>query len=80
MGIKQISALINGKLYTFNEDDPDYVKDTTVQAEFPLEEGENIVKVIVHSFEKLSNEEDNSLNNFAYKTFVGKCTYNPAEE
>ena len=59
MGIKQISALINGKLYTFNEDDPDYVKDTTVQAEFPLEEGENIVKVIVHSFEKLSNEEDN---------------------
>ena len=80
MGIKQISALINDKLYVFNESDPEYVKDTVVQREFPLEEGENTVKVIVHSYEKLSEDEDDSLNNYAFKTFVGYCTYDPNEE
>ena len=80
MGIKQISALINDKLYTFSDKDPDYVKDTTLQKEFPLEEGENLVKVIVHSYEKLSDDEsDDSIMNYSYKTFVGTCTYTPGE-
>ena len=80
MGIKQISVLINGKLYIYNEQTAGYTKQTTAEVEYPLEPGENEVKIIVHSFEKLSKEDENSedtedsLNNYAYKTFVGTTT------
>ena len=50
-------------------------KENTKEVEYPLEEGENTVKIIVYCYEKLSDSEDESLDNYAYKTFVGHCTY-----
>ena len=47
MGIKQISVLINNKEYTYNEESADFTKQNEVQVEYPLEEGENTVKIIV---------------------------------
>ena len=75
MGIKQISVLINDKLYSYEESDPTFTKENTKEVEYPLEEGENTVKIIVYCYETLSDSEDESLDNYAYKTFVGHCTY-----
>ena len=71
MGIKQISVLINDELYIYNEESEGYSKQTTAEVEYPLEAGENVVKIIVHSYEKLSKEDDESLKNYSSKSFVG---------
>lgn len=79
-GFKQIEYIINNKKYVYNENFSQYDKNkTTVEFEFPLKEGENLVKVNAYSFEKTSETEDqeNPLKNYASKTFAGKCTYEP---
>lgn len=75
MGIKEVGVLVNDKLYTYNEKSRGYTNDTTVTLEYPLEEGENIIKIIAYSLEKLGEEESESLNNYSFKTYVGKCVF-----
>lgn len=78
-GFKQIEFIINTKKYVYNELYSKYDKNkTTVEFEFPLEEGENLVKVNAYSLEKLSEEgEENTLESYSSKTFAGNCTYEP---
>ena len=80
MGIKEVGVLINDKLYRYNEESPQYSNDTTITLEYPLEEGENLIKIVAYSLEKLSMDEDNSLNNYSYKTYVGKCVYEEEQQ
>lgn len=80
MGIKEIGVLINEQFYEFNEQSSDYTTDTTITLKYPLEEGENIIKVIAYSLEKLSDENVDSLDNYSFKTYVGKCTYGVEQE
>ena len=76
MGIKQAVVLINNKLYKYNETYSEYNREEKdVQLEYPLNEGENIVKIIAYSFEKLTDDDNEAISNFARKTYVGKCTY-----
>ncbi len=76
MGLKKIEIQINNKLYVYDESYSEYDKDkTTVQLDFPLQEGKNLVQVNAYSLEKLSEEDNEELENYSFKTFVGKCTY-----
>lgn len=76
MGFKKIEFLINKKLYVYDENYSKYDKNkTTVQLDFPLQEGENLVQVNAYSLEKLSDEDNEDLENYSSKTFTGKCTY-----
>lgn len=78
-GFKRIEYIINNKKYVYDEAFTKYDKNkTTVEFEFPLKEGENIVKVSAYSWEKLSEEDEvDILENYSSKTFIGKCTYEP---
>lgn len=78
MGFKRIDYFINDEKYSYDENSSDYDKEKTFKEwEFPLKEGDNVVKVLAFSLEPLSNEETDDLANYSYKTFAGKCTYNP---
>lgn len=78
MGFKQITYTINDNTYVYNEEYSKYEKDkTTVEFEFPLQEGENIIIVNAYSLEKLSEEDSDELENYANKSYGGKCKYNP---
>lgn len=78
MGFKKIEFIINNKKYVYDENYSNYDKNkTTVEFDFPLDEGENIVKVNAYSQEKLSEENNDELENYAFKKFAGKCTYEP---
>lgn len=79
MGFKEIEFVINKKVYKYNENYSKYDKNkTTVQYKFPLEVGNNIVQVNAYSLEKISeNDAENELENYAFKKFIGKCTYEP---
>ncbi|MGN1301905.1 MAG: hypothetical protein ACI4U9_05245 [Clostridia bacterium] len=78
MGFKKIEFIINNKKYVYDERFSKYDKDkTTVEFEFPLKQGENIVQVNAYSQEKLSDEDDENLDNYSFKRFTGKCTYEP---
>ena len=81
MGICEIGVLINEKFYSYNKETEGYSKDkTTVELEYPLEEGENTIKIIAYSFEKLSPQGEDSTNNYSSKFFIGQCTYDENEE
>lgn len=81
MGFKKIEFIINKKKYVYDENYSKYDKNkTTVQYEFPLEEGENKVQVTAYSLEKINDEDnqsENELDNYAFKRYTGKCTYQP---
>lgn len=78
MGFKQIEFIINKSKYVYNENYSKYDKNkTTVEFEFPLKEGENLVQVNAYSQEKLSDEDNEELESYAFKSFTGKCTYEP---
>ena len=78
MGFKRIEFIINKRKYVYDENYSRYDKNkTTVVFDFPLDEGENIVKVNAYSLEKLSEEDTDNLENYASKKFAGKCTYEP---
>ena len=78
MGFKKREFIINNKKYVYDERFSKYDKNkTTVEFEFPLKQGENIVQVNAYSQEKLSDEDDENLDNYSFKRFTGKCTYEP---
>lgn len=80
MGFKKIEFIINSKKYVYDEDYSKYEKTkTTVEFEFPLKEGENIVQINAYSLEKMSEDEEkvDQIENYAFKRFTGKCTYEP---
>ncbi len=75
-GFKKIEFIINNSKYVYDENYSSYDKnETTVEFDFPLKEGENIVQVNAYSLEKLSEEDIELLDNYAFKRFTGKCTY-----
>lgn len=77
-GFKQIEYIINDSKYLYDEKFSKYDKNkTTIELEFPLEEGENIVQITAYSLEKLSEEAGEELNNYAFKKYTGRCTYEP---
>lgn len=80
MGFKKIEYQVNDKLYVYDENYSGYDKEkTTMELEIPLVEGENLVRIKAYSLEKLSNEEteEDNVENYSSKTFLGKCTYTP---
>ena len=78
MGLKQIEYIINRKKYVYDEEYSKYNKNqTTVEFDFPLDEGENMVQITAYSLEKTSDSEVDELENYSTKTFIGKCTYEP---
>ena len=81
MGFKKIEFIINKKKYVYDEHYSKYDKNrTTVEFEFPLQEGENVIQINAYSLEKMTdenNETADELKNYAFKKFTGKCTYEP---
>lgn len=78
MGFKRIEYLINDDLYVYDENYSKYDKNKTImELEFLLNEGKNVIKVNAYSLEKLSNDEEEKLQNYSNKFFVGECTYEP---
>ena len=78
MGFKQIEFIINNSKYVYDENFSQYDKNRTeIELNFPLKEGENIVQVNAYSLEKLTDEEGEELENYAFKNFTGRCTYEP---
>ena len=78
MGFKKIEFIINNDVYVYDENFSKYDKNKTeVEFDFPLKEGENKVQVNAYSLEKVSENEGETLENYAFKKFTGKCTYEP---
>lgn len=78
MGFKKIEFIINNEKYVYDEEFSRYDQNkTTVEFDFPIKEGENIIQVNAYSMEKLSEEAEEELENYAFKRFTGKCTYEP---
>ena len=80
MGFKLIQYIVNDKVYEYGENYSKYDKDLkTMELDFPLKEGENIIQVNAYSLEKISDEEieADDLSNYSFKSFTGKCTYEP---
>ena len=78
MSFKQIEYIINDNYYVYDQNFSGYDDEkTTIEFDFPLKEGENIVQVIAYSLEFVSNEveDEDDLTNYASKMFTGKCTY-----
>ena len=75
-GFKQIEFIINDAKYVYNENFSKYDPNkTTVEFDFPLEEGENKVQVNAYSLERLTDEDGEELEKYSFKRFTGKCTY-----
>ena len=82
MGFKRIEYIINNDVYVYDENYSKYDKNkTTIELDFPIQEGENLVQVTAYSLEKLSEdvEDEDNLENYSSKTFTGKCTYEIGE-
>lgn len=78
MGFKKIEFIINNKKYIYDENYSKYDKNkTTIEFNFPLQSGENLVQINAYSLEKLSENDGEELENYAFKRFTGKCTYEP---
>ena len=78
MGFKKIEFIINNSVYVYDENFSKYDKNKTeVEFDFPLKEGENKVQVNAYSLEKMSEEQGETLENYAFNRFTGKCTYEP---
>ena len=77
---EEITGSIPTSLYIYDENLSGYSEATKeLNFDFPLKEGDNIVRVKAYSLEKLSSEGNDSLDNYAAKTFSGKCTYEPQQ-
>lgn len=77
-GFKRIEFIINNTLYVYDEEYSKYDKNkTTVEFEFPLQQGENLVQIKAYSLEKLTEDGEEKLENYSSKTYTGKCTYEP---
>lgn len=77
-GFKKIEFVINDALYVYDDEYSKYDKNkTTIELEFPLKEGENLVQVTAYSLEKIAEEQGDTLENYSSKVFTGKCTYEP---
>ena len=77
-GFKQIEFIINKSKYVYDESFSQYDKnETTIEIDFPLDEGENLVQVNAYSLERLTDEEGEELEKYSFKRFTGKCTYEP---
>lgn len=77
MGFKVIEFIINDLKYVYDEEFSQYDKNkTTIEFDFPLKEGENIVQINAYSLE-IAKEDGEGLENYAFKRFTGKCTYEP---
>ena len=80
MGFKMIQYIVNDKVYEYDEEYSKYDKNKkTIELDFPLKEGENLIQVNAYSLEKISDEEteEDDLANYSFKSFTGKCTYEP---
>jgi len=78
MGFKRIEFIINNSVYVYDENFSSYDKNKTeIGFDFPLKEGENKVQVNAYSLEKMSKNQEETLENYAFKRFTGKCTYEP---
>lgn len=78
MGFKKIEFIINNSVYVYDENFSKYDKNKTeVEFDFPLKEGENKVQINAYSLEKMSEDQGETLENYAFKRFTGKCTYEP---
>lgn len=78
MGFKKIEFIINNSVYVYDENFSRYDKNKTeISIDFPLKEGENKVQVNAYSFEKMSDDAEETLENYAFKRFTGECTYEP---
>lgn len=78
MGFKKIEFIINNSVYVYDEGFSQYDKNkTTVEFDFPLGEGQNLVQVNAYSLEKISEDQGDTLENYAFRRYTGKCTYNP---
>lgn len=78
MGFKKIEFIINNSVYVYDENFSKYDKNQkTVEFDFPLKEGDNKVQINAYSLEKISENEGETLENYAFKSFTGKCTYEP---
>lgn len=78
MGFKKIEFIINNSVYVYDENFSKYDKNKTeVEFDFPLKEGENKVQINAYSLEKMSEDQGEILENYAFKRFTGKCTYEP---
>lgn len=78
-GFKKIEFIINNSVYVYDEEYSKYDKNKkTVEFEFPLKEGENLVQVKAYSQEKIvEDQEEDTLENYSSKIYTGKCTYEP---
>lgn len=77
-GFKKIEFIVNNTLYVYDEEYSKYDKNkTTVEFDFPLQEGENLIQIKAYSLEMLSDESEDILENYASKIYTGKCTYRP---
>lgn len=78
MGFKKIEFIINNSVYVYDENFSKYDKNKTeVKFDFPLKAGENKVQINAYSLEKMSEDQGETLENYAFKRFTGKCTYEP---
>lgn len=78
MGFKRIEFIINDRVYVYDDKFSQYDSaKTTVEFDFPLDKGENLVTVNAYSLEKLSEDESDELNNYSLKQYIGRCTYEP---
>lgn len=75
MGFKKVEYIINGTQYVYDETISIYDSEKTeITFEFPIKEGQNIIKVTAYSLEtKVENGEEINVS----RTFEGKATYNP---
>ena len=73
-GFKQIEFIINNLVYVYDENFEKYDKNkTTIEYDFPLIEGENIIQVNAYSLEKLSDDAEDTLENYSFKTHKKRC-------
>lgn len=80
MGFKKIEFKINKKLYVYDENYEEYDENTTeISLDFPLEEGGHLIQIKAYSLEKLSDDDNEELENYSFNSFTGKCTYEPQQ-
>lgn len=77
-GFKKIEFIINSDLYVYDEEYSGYDKtQTTIEFDFQLKEGENLVQIRAYSLEKIAEDGEETLENYSSKIYTGKCTYEP---
>ena len=78
MGFKKVEYIINNDLYVYDENYSNYDENkTTIELDFPIKEGANLVQITAYSLEPLSDEieDEDNVENYSSKIYTGKCTY-----